>query len=412
VVRFEVGPGLGGIEAYLINHPDLLKHVFQDNAKNYRKSVYYLYLQRVLGFGLLTSDGDRWLRNRRLVQPAFHRRHIDGFARVMVSHTRALLDRFETLARTGRPAEVTSEMSRLAFGIVGEALFGGDLDAREADEVARGLADAQHWFEGAVDAIVPLPSWFPTPSVLKMKRAVKTIDRTVYGAIADRRRANARGDARSIDLIQLLDARHEAGAALGRRAARRARTRGGRPRDHRKSALLGVHLFDGTRSASRSAKSEERARRSRSDRRRSPEALRPARRRRDAPSSPAWVLDRNANEDDEVGGHIPKDALRWGAWVMHRTAPWWTTPSVRSRPLRAHRPPALGHFPFGGGPRQCIGSHFAVMESVFAIAMIAARFEVKVAASATSSAPAGDTAASPARHRPDLASILASAETR
>ena len=120
IVRYPVGP----LAAYLVVHPDGVKHVLQDNAKNYSKDTFqYNLLSSITGRGLLTSDGDFWLRQRRLAQPAFHRQRIAGFAGLMTAYAEAMLARWDGFAARGEPIDVAAEMMHLALQIVGKALF-------------------------------------------------------------------------------------------------------------------------------------------------------------------------------------------------------------------------------------------------------------------------------------------------
>ena len=133
VVRYPVGP----LAVYLVVHPDGVKHVLQDNAKNYSKDTFqYNLLSSITGRGLLTSDGDFWLRQRRLAQPAFHRQRIAGFAGLMTGYAEAMLVRWDGYAARGEPIDVAAEMMHLALQIVGKALFSIEIGSA-ADELAQ-----------------------------------------------------------------------------------------------------------------------------------------------------------------------------------------------------------------------------------------------------------------------------------
>ena len=115
---------------YFINHPDAIKRVLQDYQRNYNKDVIdYRLLRRLGGNGLIVNDGASWLRQRRLMQPAFHRQRIKAFGTLMTTATRAMLDGWERPARDGEVLDMAEEMMQLTLRIVAEALFSTDITA-------------------------------------------------------------------------------------------------------------------------------------------------------------------------------------------------------------------------------------------------------------------------------------------
>src|SRR5262245_62070308 len=123
VAYFKIGPRRG----YLITNPSDIKHVLQDNARNYHKSPLYQKLRMSLGNGLLTSEDEFWLRQRRIAQPAFHRQRVAALAGVMAEAAREAATEWQTIAADGRPVDVAEEMMRLTRTVVVRALLGGDL---------------------------------------------------------------------------------------------------------------------------------------------------------------------------------------------------------------------------------------------------------------------------------------------
>jgi cytochrome P450 len=123
VVYFKIGPRRG----YLITNPADVRHVLQDNARNYHKSPLYEKLKSTLGNGLLTSEGEFWLRQRRIAQPAFHRQRIAALARVMAESAQETAHQWERIASDGQPVDVAEEMMRLTRTVVLRALLGADL---------------------------------------------------------------------------------------------------------------------------------------------------------------------------------------------------------------------------------------------------------------------------------------------
>src|SRR5687768_711093 len=140
VVRFRVGP----YTLHLFRHPDHVKHVLQDNNKNYgRQTKGYQKLALALGQGLVTSEGEFWRRQRRIAQPAFHRKRIAGFADLMVRATDDLSREWDSHAASGTAIDVAAEMMRLTLRIAGETLLSTDPSDRAA-LIAGSLIDVQH----------------------------------------------------------------------------------------------------------------------------------------------------------------------------------------------------------------------------------------------------------------------------
>ena len=188
---------------YIVAHPEGIKHVLQENHRNYTKSQDYVILARLLGQGLVTSEGSLWLKQRRLMQPMFHREKIAAFGTMMTDCTLDMLDRWSGAAGRHEPVDMTSEMMRLTLEIVGRALFTMDLTS-QADTIGREITIANERF-GQFDIGMVLP-WLPTPKNFRFRRAVDELRRIVLDMIANRR-----GEDRDYgDLLSmLLEARDE-----------------------------------------------------------------------------------------------------------------------------------------------------------------------------------------------------------
>src|SRR5271155_4568986 len=133
VVRYR----LGTMQVFLVVHPDGVKHVLQENHRNYVKSADYQILKRVLGEGLLTSEAPLWLRQRRLMAPIFHRQRIAEFGATMVDSTLKMLDRWDTLAGNGSGVDTCNEMGHLTLEIVARVLFKVEIAGELAHEIGR-----------------------------------------------------------------------------------------------------------------------------------------------------------------------------------------------------------------------------------------------------------------------------------
>ena len=226
--------------------------MLQENHLNYHKSIDYKNLRPMFGDGLVTSEGERWKRQRRLAQPAFHRQRLGATVSVMTRRTDEILQHLDAFARSGEAFDLHAQMSALALLIVSEVLFGTDLSgdvARVGPEVSRILEILTHRMRTLWQLV---PIWVPTPKSVRFLRSRALLDRIVNDLIAARRR-RTEGPATDDLLAMLMEARD---ADDGRRHERPpAPRRGddalpGRPRDDRQRADLDVHAARGRPGAS------------------------------------------------------------------------------------------------------------------------------------------------------------------
>lgn len=385
VVRFR---GLPWMAWYLVSHPSGVEQVLKTGQKSYAKSHRFLgALRPLLGRGLLVEEGESWLRHRRLMQPVFHRQRLAAFATEMVAAATEVADAWCAAAREERTVDVAPTMLRATLRIVGRTLFSTDLAAASA----RLGGVVRTTFEHAnrkVSMPFTLPNGVPTRRNRRFLAARATLDEIVYALIAARRRDAHGDDGHGADLLgMLLDARDDdSGERMSDRQVRdEALTLMLAGHETTAAALAwtwdlvarhpdvaaGLHTeLDGVL-AGRLPTADDLARlpytRAVVD-----ETLRLF--------PPAWVIPRRATIDDVVDGRcVPAGALVLASpWVTHRRPDVWREPA-RFRPERfladgeAARQPAFAYYPFGGGARQCIGTHFALMESVLMLATIAQR---------------------------------------
>ncbi len=376
VVRFQMGPRL----AHLVSRPEWVRYVLATHHQDYPKSVLYQRLEPVLGKGLLTSEGEFWRRQRRIADPAFHLERIGGFAATMTDATAAMLDRWEAAAASGLPFDLAPEMGRLTMSIAARTMFGADV-SDASSSVGRALNVAIHHAMRQIQALFPLPETLPTRDNLRLRRAIRTLDAVVYRMIAERRRHTAPTD----DLLSMLiEARDpETGATMSDQQLRdEVMTLFLAGHETTANALAWTFYLLGKAPAA--------------DRRLAAELDEVLGGRvptlADVPRlgyttmviqeamrlyPPAWVVSRMARRDDVIGGYqIPAGStVVISQYVVHRHPDYWEQPEGFDPDRFAGRPPAA-YFPFGAGPRVCIGSNFAMLEAKLVLAMVAQRYRV------------------------------------
>jgi cytochrome P450 len=379
-------------DVLVVSQPDDVKHVLQDRHAIYTKeSLDYRVMKRILGEGLVTSDGALWLRQRRLMQPAFQRESVAAFAALMVERARALLDGWEGAARDGTAIDVYQEMRRLSLDIVTRALFGVKVqdDARTVGESFAILSEALASSLYSPLFLLFLLPGVPTPTNRRARAALRTLDGIVGGIIARRRAktAAAEGDL----LALLLEARdEETNEEMDDRQLR----------DEVMTVLLAGHettamalswtcyLLDCHREIAEGLRTEIAGVLGDRDptvddlpqlgglTRAIEEAIRLY--------PPAWIITRIAKEEDEIGGYRvrPRTLVTLSPFVTHRSPEVWPDPERyepdRFTPERSEGRPRFAYFPFAGGPRQCIGIEFALTEATLALAMVLRRYRLEL----------------------------------
>lgn len=377
VVRFRFGP----FDYYLVNDPEIVRHVLVENAEGYTKSRNYLGLRIVLGDGLLLSEGDHWRRQRRLAQPAFHRSRLAGFAEQMARATRDHLEGWRS-AKAEDTIDIHREMMRLTFRIVGLTLFSSDVEG-DAREVGEAMDVAMFWANEYAESLIRIPPSVPTPGNVRFKRAMRTLDSVVYRLIAERRE-KAKHEGYGDDLLgMLMEAVDEtSGAGMTDKHLRDEVITMVLAGHETTANLLSwtFHLLSKHPEIERSLRSE--AERVLGDRDPTLEDVKGLERTRLVLEEalrlypPAWVFERQATRSDELGAYRIAEGSIVGIspYVLHRHPRFWENPEgfepERFLPERAAARPRYAYLPFGGGPRTCIGNHFAMMEAQILLAMI------------------------------------------
>ena len=387
VFRHQVGPFV----FYLLSHPDGVRHVLQDNYKNYPRSWMYRRTRPVAGDGLVSTEGEVWRRQRRMVQPAFTHARVAALAEPMAQLTARMLDRWDAQhAGTGRSFDVAQEMVGLTLDIVGRTLLGVDLTG-DADVMRKSVTEALAWVEYRMSHLLSPPPWVPTPVNLRFRRTMKTFDTIVYRIINERRAAGA-GASRD-DLLSLM---------LAFRDDETGRTMTDlEVRDHVMTFIGAGHETTAVALAwtwyllSQHPEAEQRLREEVStvlsgrtpaaqDLQRLPftrnvieESLRLY--------PPVYASARDVAADDAVHGYrIPRGVtVILSPYITQRLEAFWPDPARfdpgRFTPARSAARPRFAYFPFLGGPHQCIGNDFAMMEATLIVAMTVQRFRLALA---------------------------------
>ncbi|MGQ0562892.1 MAG: cytochrome P450 [Gemmatimonadota bacterium] len=372
---------LGARYFYLLNDPELIHTVLVSNHRNFIKhSFFWRHVTAIFGNGLLTSECEAWLRQRRLTAPAFHRERVLSYGDTMVSFTERMLDGW----REGEVRNVHQDMMAVTLQIVAKVLFDSDV-ASDVDAVGRA-------FDGVTDEIaarfrrpVFIPDWVPLPGNVRYRAGVSALDRLVYRIIAEHHATGANGR----DLLSML---------MQGRAEDGSRMNDQQLRDEAVTLLLAGHETTAlvlswtwyllSRQPAVEAALAAELHRVLGERAPTAADL-PALRYTESVIlesmrlyPPAYGIGREAVSDCELGGyHVPAGTTVFiSPWTLQRDARWFEQPAA-FRPERwldglADRLPRHVYMPFGGGPRICIGNNFAMMEAVLLLATIARRFRL------------------------------------
>jgi cytochrome P450 len=380
VAQFSVGPQT----IVFFNHPDSIRDLLVTQHRSFHKSRVLQRAKVILGEGLLTSEGEFHKRQRRLTQPAFHRERITAYGEVMIDRAARMRERW----RDGQTLDIHHEMMRVTLSVVAKTLFDAEVEG-EADEIGEALTTLVDMFPLLMNPLAGLLQKLPLPQTRRFGRALARLDRTIYGIIEERRRSGVdRGDLLSM-LLLAVDEEGDGGGMSDKQLRDEAMTLFLAGHETTANALSWtLYLLAQHPEIAEVMHREIEA--VAGDRLPSPAdyprltytEMVVAESMRLYP--PAWAVSRLAMEDVEVGGVlVPRGAVALASQsVMHRDPRFWPDPQ-RFDPLRftseakASRP-KLAYFPFGAGPRLCIGESFAWMEGVLILATIAQRWRMEL----------------------------------
>jgi cytochrome P450 len=372
-----------GQTMYLLSHPDLIESVLVERSRNFTKTKVLKRNPRLLGEGLLTSEGEFWRRQRRLAQPAFHRRRVAAYGEVMAAFAQRSLEGW----RSGETIDVHEEMTRLTLEIVAKCLFDADVGA-EARDVGSAMKVALEDFSSQ-RRLIRIPKSIPTPHNVRFERAARRLDRIVLRIIEERRKG---GEDDKGDLLSMLMlAEDESGERMTDRQLRdEVMTLFLAGHETTANALSWTFWLLSLNPEAEAALAAELGR-VLGGRAPTTEDL------PDLPCTervikesmrlypPVWVMGREAIGECEVGGYLMPAGTTalMSQWVVHRDARYHGDPE-RFEPDRwtagyEEGLPRFAYFPFGGGRRQCIGAGFAMAEARLILATVAQRFRMELA---------------------------------
>ncbi|HEY4184844.1 MAG TPA: cytochrome P450 [Polyangia bacterium] len=368
------------LHIYFVAEPACIEEILVKKADLFRKERTSRLLSRVVGNGLLVNEGESWRRQRRLLQPAFHHQQLQSYATLMV----AAIERAAIGWQAGQVRNVHEDMMGVTLEIAAEALFGADLSA-DAGDIGHAISDLMEEFGRVVGLAARFqpPVWVPTRLNRRLRASTRRIDEVILRIIEARRKSGAERE----DLLSLLiRARDEEGGQMT----------DAQVRDEAVTLFLAGHettaltltyalYLLATNPHCQTLISDELAR-VLGDR--APvlgdlehlgytegvvmESMRLY--------PPAWAVGRQAVAPVEIGGYqFPKGAdFLMSPWVVHRDPKLFDRPDS-FEPARwsdglAGRLPRFAYFPFGGGPRVCIGNRFAMMEAKLVLARVLQRF--------------------------------------
>lgn len=381
IVPFNVGP----FPVLLLNEPELMHTVLVTQAHNFTKDAAIKNNRAFFGEGLLSSEGDLWKQERRLASPSFNHKSLELYGQIMIEHTQKMLDRFVD----GQTIEIQKEMMRLTLGIAAKTLFDSEISKNNTEFVSA-LIDAQKYLACRMNnpLLLLLPEWIPFPTNIHLLEAIKKVDTVIFKLIDERRnhtegkhdllstfialKENQENSGLSDKLIRdevftLFFAGHETTALtltwtlyllasypeVAAKLVQELNT-------VLKGRLPEVADYSALTYTEKVIKESMR--------------LRP----------PVWAIGRENIHDCLIGEYEIKKgtAVILSQWVMHHDKRFYDSPDSfnpeRWTPEFTHNLPKFAYFPFGGGPRTCIGNGFAMLESVMALSSIMQKFSLEL----------------------------------
>ncbi len=380
VVHMQFGPR----HLYLISNPDYIKEILVTKQGHFHKAKGLQVAKAVVGEGILTSEGKQHLRQRRLMQPSFRQEHIRSYGETMVDYSEDMVNGWHD----GEERLITKDMMELTLAIITKTMFGTNI-TEGVNDIGHAIEVGLKYVSRRASSFIDIPEAIPTRSNREFKEAAQTLDRAIYSIIEERRKSETSGQG---DLLSMLLAARDEEDNTGmtdkqvRDEVMTIFVAGHETTANTLSWTLYLlsqhpeveqklwdeidHVLNGRRVTVNDLPKLKYAENIIWETLR----LYPA----------AWMINREVTDAVEIGGHVfqPGETLMMSQYVMHRTPEYFDQPD-HFRPERFEgnllkEIPQFAFFPFGGGPRVCIGNHFAIMEATLILVTIAQKFQLRL----------------------------------
>ncbi len=376
---------VGGVQAFLINHPDLIRDLLVTNHAKFIKGRALQRAKGLLGEGLLTSEKEFHLRQRRMIQPAFHRTRINEYAKAMIEFGEKMSSEW----RDGEIRNIDKEMMRLTLWIVGKTLFSANVED-EAMEVGKAMTTIVSMFNFMLFPFSEILEKLPLPPIKKLKNARNTLDEVIYKIIDERRKSGE--DTGDLLSMLLMAQDEETGNAMTDKQVRdECLTLFLAGHETTANALTWTFYLLSQNPASE-AKFHAELAEILGDKPITPEDYPRLKYTEQILAEsmrlfpPAWTVGRLATAEHEFGGYLipPKSLVLASQFVMHRDARFWEN----AEDFQPERWEKLSikeagnkfiYFPFSKGIRNCIGEGFAWMEGVLLLAILGRNWNLSLA---------------------------------
>ena len=376
------------VKVVIASNPEHARYVLQDNSKNYTKSLAYDMLKPLLGIGLLTSEGEFWKKQRKLSQPAFHKRKLDEWTEMMVERAQHTADKIRVHSDSNEAFDVLPEMTALTLDVISKAIFSTGVEDK-AKMVGDQVTLLNEYTIEKLHTPFRMPDFMPTPFNLRQKKALGILDRVIY-EIIDKRISE--GISKDDLLSMLIDARdEETGEGMSRQQVRDEVMTIFLAGNETSSNALTWTLYLLSQNAEQEQKMIAEIDEKFSNgielnfktvgefhyvKQVIEESMRV--------HPPVWMVGRRAIKDDEIDGYkIEKTTNVLVPIVyLHHTERFWEEPDrfkpERFAPETRNNIDRFVYFPFGGGPRVCIGNNFAMLEMQIILITLCRQFRFRL----------------------------------
>lgn len=369
-----------------LNHPELVRFVLQTNQKQYIKSRMYNQLKLLLGKGLVTSEGELWKQQRKLIQPSFHKQHINNLFHEMLNCANEMIADWKTIANNGGKIDFAEEMNKVTLHIIGKTMLSTDFRT-EFKSVGNTLTYLLKALEKRVLRGVNFPTWVPTSENIEFKNKVKVLDNIIYKLISDRNKTSSEKH----DLLDMLmQSRYQdTGEPMPVNLLR----------DELMTVFLAGHettatalmwtFFLLTQHPEVFQKLKTEVKEVLGDGELTFEHLSQLKYTKACINEsmrlypPVWLIGRMATEDNMVGDYLIKKGTNVliSPYIVHRNPNYWKDPEVfepeRWDTEQVKQMDKYAYFPFAAGPRMCIGNNFALLEADIILAKVIQQFDIE-----------------------------------